>query len=75
MGNLESASSEDSDQIAHPRSLIRVFTGRSTDSQSPNDSSSGYRRLYSDCVVVQIDLSLRRADMPTCTLCCVPVRM
>ena len=41
MCNLESASSEDSDQTAHPRSLIRVFTRRSMDSLNPNDSSSG----------------------------------
>ena len=38
--------SEDSDQTAHSRSLIRTFTGRSLDYQGCNFSSRGQRRLY-----------------------------
>ena len=30
---------EDSDQPAHPRSLIRIYNGHSVVSQEPNDSS------------------------------------
>ena len=36
---------EDSDQPGHPPSLIRVFTGRSKDSQGPQLSSRGQRKL------------------------------
>ena len=42
------APSEDSDQIAHSRSLIWIFTGRISDSQGCNVSSCGQRRLWSD---------------------------
>ena len=49
--------SEDSDQPAHPRSLIRVFTGHSLGSQGSKASSGGQRRLWSDCADVQADLS------------------
>ena len=35
---------KDSDQSAHPRSLIRVFDGRSKGSQGSNDSSSEKNR-------------------------------
>ena len=41
------ATSEDSDQPAHSRSLIRIFTGRILDSKV---SSWGQRRLWSGCV-------------------------
>ena len=40
----------DSDQPAHPRSLIRVFDGRSVGRQGPYISSGGKLRLRSDCV-------------------------
>ena len=53
------ASSEDSIKPAHSRSLIRVFHGRILDSQERTVSSCGQRRLLSDCVDVQADLSLR----------------
>ena len=39
------APSEDSDQTAHSRSLIRIFTGRILDSQGCKVSSCGQRRL------------------------------
>ena len=43
------ARSEDSDQTAHSRSLIRIFTGRILDSKECNVSSDRQRRLWSDC--------------------------
>ena len=51
-------SSEDSDQTAHSRSLIRIFTGRILDSKGCKVSSCGHRRLWSDCADSQADLSL-----------------
>ena len=54
---------EDSDQPAHSRSLIRIFTGCILDSQGCKDSSCGQRRLWSDCADAQADLSLRWALM------------
>ena len=39
--------SEDSDQPAHSRSLIRIFTGSILDSQGCKVCSSGQRRLWS----------------------------
>ena len=56
------AASEDSDQPAHSRSLIRIFIGRIFDSQGCSSSSCGQRRLWSDCTDAQADLSLRLAD-------------
>ena len=53
------APSKDSDQSAHSRSLIRIFTGRIFDSQGCKASPWGQRRLLSDCVDAQADLSLR----------------
>ena len=56
------ATSEDSDQPAHSRSLIRRFTGCILDSKC-KVSSCGQRRLRSDCTDAQADLSLRWAHM------------
>ena len=53
------APSEDSDQPAHPRSLIRIFTGRILERQGYNVCSCEQRRLRSDCADAQADLSLR----------------
>ena len=53
------AASEDSDQPAHSRSLIRILSGRILDSQGCKVSSCGQRRLWSDCADAQADLSLR----------------
>ena len=49
---------EDSDQTAHSRSLIRIFTERILDSQACKASSCGQRRLWSDCADAQAYLSL-----------------
>ena len=46
---------DDSDQLAHPRSLIRIFTGHSVGSQGSKASSSGRRKLR--CADAQADLS------------------
>ena len=54
------AHSEDSDQPAHSRRLIRIFTVRILNSQGCKVSSCGQRRLWSDSVESQrADLSLR----------------
>ena len=63
------APSEDSDQPGHPPSLIRVFAVRSMGSQGPKPSSCGQRRLWSNWVDAQTDLSLRWAHMPFCWFC------
>ena len=52
------APSEDSDQIGHPPSLIRVFAVCSMGSYGSKLSSCGQRRLWSDWAA-QADLSLR----------------
>ena len=57
------APSEDSDQPAHSRSLIRTFTRRILDSQGCKVSSWGRRILWSYCAHAQADLSLRWAHM------------
>ena len=57
------APSEDSDQPAHSRSLIRIFTGRVLASQGVKGSSCGQRRPWSVCADAQADLSLRWAHM------------
>ena len=62
------ALSEDSDQTAYSRSLIRIFTGRDLDSQECNVSTCGQQRLWPDCADVQADLSLRWAHMSEGTL-------
>ena len=58
---LRCAPSEYSDQPAHSRSLIRIFTGRIFNSQGCKVSSCEQRRLRSDCADAQADLSLRWA--------------
>ena len=55
----ECVPSEDSDQPGHPPSLIRVFAVHSMGSWGPKVSSCGQRRLWSDWVDAQADLSLR----------------
>ena len=57
------APSEDSDQTAHSRSLIRIFTGRILDSEGCKVSSCCQRRLWSDCADAQADLILCWAHM------------
>ena len=67
--------SKDSDQPAHSRSLIWIFTMRIWDSQGCKVSSSGQRRLWSDCADSQADLSLRLAHMWKCTFAHVAAQM
>ena len=62
------APSEDSDQLAHPRCLIRVFVEHSACSQGPKVYSGGQRRQ-------QADLSLRRTQMQSCRKCCIPAQI
>ena len=69
------APSEDSDQPAHSRSLIRIFTGRFLDSQVCNVSLCGQRKLWSDCADAQADLSLRWAHISEGTFSHVGARM
>ena len=57
------APNEDSDQPAHPRSLIKIFTGRVLDSQGCEVSWCGQWRLRSDCATAQVDLSVHWAHM------------
>ena len=65
---------EDSDQPVRPRSLIRVYYGRSMGSQGFNVSSGGKLRLWSDCADVQTDLNLRCTHMPAYTLRWIPAQ-
>ena len=57
------ALSEDSDQPAHSRSLIRIVTGRNLDSKGCKVSSCEQRKRRSDCADALDDLSFRRAHM------------
>ena len=60
---------EDSDQPAHPRSLIKVFDGRSMESQGSYVSSGATLRLWSDCAGEQTEMKFRCTFMQTSTLC------
>ena len=53
--------SEDSDQLGHPPSLIRVFAVRMKKAWVPSYPLSAQWRLWSDWVDAQADLSLRWA--------------
>ena len=55
------ASTEDSDQPGHPPSLIRVFAVSMKKAWVLSYPLSALRRLWSDWVDAQADLSLRRA--------------
>ena len=61
------ALSEDSDQPAHLRSLIRIFTGRNWDTQGCKVYSYGQGTLWSDCANAQADSSLRWEHMSEVT--------
>ena len=69
------APSEYSDQPAHSRSLIRIFTGRILYSQGSTVSSCRQWRLWSDCADAQTDLILRWAYMSEGTLSDVAVHI
>ena len=59
----------DSDQPGHPPSLIRVFTVRMKKACVLSYPLSAQRRLWSDRVDAQADLSLCWAHMPFCWFC------
>ena len=63
------APSEDSDQPGHPPSLIRVFAVRMKKAWALSYPLRAQRRLWSDWVDAQADLSLRCAHMPFCWFC------
>ena len=52
------APSEDSDQPAHSRSLIKIFSMRTFDSQGCKVSPCGQRRLWLVCTDAQADLCI-----------------
>ena len=58
------APNEDSDQPGHPFSLIRVFTVHMMTPLVLSYPLSAHRRLWSDWVDAQSDLSLHWAHMP-----------
>ena len=64
------APSEDSDQPAHPPSLIRVFAVRSMGRLGPNVASGEQRRFWSDWVDAQADLSSMGAQIILLVLSC-----
>ena len=66
---------KDSDQPAHPYSLIRVYNRHPMGSQRSNVSSDEELRLWSDCVKVLTDLNLHCMHMPTCILCWSPAQL
>ena len=61
--NRTGAPSEDSDQPAHSRSLIRIVTGRFLDSQECKVLHAD-NEDWLDCPDAQADLSLRLAHRP-----------
>ena len=63
------AQSEDSDQPGRPTSLIRVFAVRIKKRWVISYPLSARRRLWSDLVDAQADLSLRWAHMSSCWFC------
>ena len=65
---------EDSDQTAHPRSLIRVLDERSLYSHVTNVSSVGEVRPWPDCAHAQTDWNRLCTHMPTCTFCWLPAQ-
>ena len=63
---LTCAPIKDSDEHAHPYSLIKVSDRQYIDSQGSNVASGGKLRLKSDCRDAQTDLNLRCMAKPTC---------
>ena len=60
---LTCASNEDSNQPAHPRSLIRAFVVRMKKPCIPGFPKCDQWRFWSDCANAQADLNLRWAHM------------
>ena len=67
--------SEDSDQPGHPLCLIRVFAVSMEKPCVLSYPLSAQRRLRSDWVDAQADLSLRWAHISFCWFCCVVAQM
>ena len=65
------APSEDWDQPEHPPSLIRVCAVRLKQNWIQSYPLRAQRRLWSDCVDAQADLSLCWAQRSFCCCCCV----
>ena len=72
-GKHACAPSEESDQPAHPRRLIRVLAWHSV-GRKDQKCRCGQRRLFRlrACMYARSDLSLRWAHMRSCR-CCTPV--
>ena len=66
---MTSVPSEASDQPGHPPSLIRVFAVSMKKHWALNYLLSAQRRLWSDWVDAQADLSLRWVHMSICWFC------
>ena len=64
---LTCAPNEDSNQPAHPRSLIRVFVVHKKILWILGYPKRAQRRFWSDCANAQADLNLRWAHMCECT--------
>ena len=69
------ASSEDGNQPGHPSNLSRVVAVRLKKSWDHSYPQSTLRRLWSDCVDVQADLSLCLAHMWSCWFCKAPAHI
>ena len=67
--NKTCATSEDSDQPAHSRSLIRVFANRMCLLQLPGYSKRNKRQPLQYCVVVMADLSVCWSLRSYCRFC------
>ena len=63
------APSEDSDQLGHPPSLIRVFAVHMKKAWVLSYPLSAQQWLWSDWADAQADLSIRWAHMPFCWFC------
>ena len=63
---IRRATSDDSDQPAHPRSLIRVFADHMHLLQSPGYLKSGERESLIYWVGTQVDLSLCWSQRSNC---------
>ena len=72
---LTYAPNEDSNQPAHPRSLIRVFVVRMNKLCILGYPKRAQWRFWSDCANAQADLNLRKANMSDCTFLVDAARM
>ena len=66
--------SKDSDQPVHPSSMARVLVYPSFDIPKAVEVACDQRRLCSDCVDAQADLSLRWSHKSFCRVCPAPAQ-